>query len=508
NNAPVYKDLIAQHTLLGMLAQLDILRTNIYGVLYADQLQFDSLANSQPDYSSYKALEKEFLAKASKEFADSYLWKKGSQDVSPMLAYIDRIFMDRRVDSVYSAEQWRQFTSEALAILKNVQDASLQKSGALVKQTYEGELQSKNNIFLILSGTIIMAVLLALYITFLIYKFSVKQKTASAKAKEEAPSKIQNKPAIEPDILDKPIDPGDRMVKPVQEDSYHEKFAPSPYKNGTEKIMLPENKEYSQEQSGKLTQKMKEDLIKLMLEKDKVRAEIHDMLKWKEDYLSVATHELKTPVASLKAYTHLLQTDAHEKGDITKEGMYAKMDLQVDKLNQLVNDLLDTTKIQNGKLVYHNQNFSFDRLVQSTVDEIQLRHPSHQIVVEKNVSVLLSGDRDRIAQVLGIILNNAIRFCPDVPLIIVRSETIENKVVCSVQDFGRGISKQHHHRIFEEFYRVEDNNVPTSAGLGLGLFIAKEVITAHRGKMWLRSREDEGSTFYFSIPVAKKQETC
>ncbi len=504
------KDLTAQHTLLEMLIRLDELRTHIYGALHSNEPGYDRLAAYRSGYSSYKQIEKEFLSTASKEMAGSYLWQKGSREVRPILAFIDRIFVSHQVDSIYSAEAWRQSSAKAMKILQNEQDASLQKSEAFIEQGYESELQSKNDAFLILLGTVISAVLIALYLAFLIYEIS---KTPKLPVKEiihedEVPD-IQNKPAIEPEILSTPIDPGDRVVQPHQGDnSYHERFAPVPQKNGAEKINILADAANDKEQPGRLTQKMKEDLIKLMLEKDKVRAEIDDMLKWKEDYLSVATHELKTPVASLKAYTNLLQTDAHEKGDITKEGMYAKMDMQVDKLNQLVNDLLDTTKIQNGKLTYHHHNFHFDRIIQNTVEEIQQRHPSHQIVIEKNPPVSVFGDRERIAQVLGIILNNAIRFCPDVPLILVRSEMVEGRVVCSVQDFGGGIGKQHHHRIFEEFYRVDDYNTHASPGLGLGLFIAKEVIAAHKGKMWLKSREDEGSTFYFSIPTVKNNQSA
>ena len=498
------QDLAAQHGFLEMVEKIDVLRTAIYGMLFTGPQQPDSVQGGASELSSFAILERNYLGNASAAVADAYRLQKTAPEVAPMLTYMNHLITTRQADSVYDAAAWLAVSDQGLEALKAAQQAVLQKAGATVARLLQRDQQSASTTFGLLLAALLAPLLLAVYTV--LRALSARKAPAipvgMTAVKESVPPGMV-RPSIEPGILISPPDPGDRMIPSAPPDGEtHEKFAPVPahHDNGASR---PAAVEKTPEPGRQLSQKLKDDVFRLMLEKDKVRAEIDDLLKWKEDYLSVASHELKTPVASLKAYTHLLQNDAHEKGDLTKEGMYAKMDLQVDKLNQLVNDLLDTTKIQNGKLAFHSQHFSLDRLIHQTVEEIQSRHPSHQIVMEKNPPVHLFADRDRIAQVMAIVLHNAIRFCPDVPLIIVRSEVIENKVVCSVQDFGRGIGKQHQHKIFEEFYRVDEPNAPATPGLGLGLFIAREVIAAHKGRMWLKSREDEGSTFYFSLPVAK-----
>ena len=114
-------------------------------------------------------------------------------------------------------------------------------------------------------------------------------------------------------------------------------------------------------------------------------------------------------------------------------------------------------------------------------------------------------DRDRIGQVLSNLLNNAIKYCQNCKQIIVNLESKEEMAICSVQDFGNGIIKTQQDKIFERFYRVTGNNLHTYPGLGLGLFIAKEIIDRHNGKIWFESEEGKGSIFYFSLPIAVNQ---
>lgn len=511
-NIPEYvrKDLLSQRKLLDVSNQLGIIRSAIFCVLYTNQLYAENLIGIKPNYLQYKNTEKQFLSDASDEGTAAYQMLKEDEQVKRTNAFIDTIFIGHRIDSSYTAASWWKQSSSVLALISNQQDGLFERSDAIMKQAHEDALEATNNPFYILIGLVAAIIILLSVIVILFFKSSSKPRQAETSnpaevliRKENVESIFKKEPVVEKltttqEILFASINlhnqentlQNDADIKPVE-------LTPT---NGA----VEENK--NGHAPGKLSEKMREDLIKLVLEKDKVRAEIGELMKWKEDFLNVASHELKTPVASLKAYTQLLQTDAHAKGDANKEGMYAKMDLQVDKLNKLVNDLLDTTRIQNGKLVYHHQNFSFDRLIRNVVEETQMHHNSHQIVIEKNPPVVVFGDRDRIGQVLSIFLNNAIRYCPDAPLIIVRSETVENRVVCSVQDFGCGISKKHQQKIFDEFYRGNENSSAIFPGLGLGLFIAREVITRHKGKIWLKSREDEGSIFYFSIPVLKKND--
>ena len=257
---------------------------------------------------------------------------------------------------------------------------------------------------------------------------------------------------------------------------------------------------------GNSIQKMKQDLHKLTLEKDKVQKETLELMNRKDDFLSIASHELKTPVTSLKAYTQLLQMDAIENGDKRRESMLSKMDSQIDKLTSLITDLLDTSKMQNGKLIYNKTFFQLNELIKEIVEEIQVTNVSHKIIIKKNIPLQLYADRERISQVLSNLLSNAIKYCPDCKDIIVKLEKKGEMALCSVQDFGNGIVKAQQDKIFERFYRVTGNNLHTYPGLGLGLFIVKEIIERHSGKIWFESEEGKGSTFYFSLPIAVNQD--
>src|SRR6185437_3406201 len=194
--------------------------------------------------------------------------------------------------------------------------------------------------------------------------------------------------------------------------------------------------------------------------------------------------------------------DAIENADKRRESMLSKMDSQIDKLTSLITDLLDTSKMQNGKLIYNKTFFQLNELIREIVDETQVTNVSHKIIIEKNIPVQLYADRERISQVLSNLLSNAIKYCPYCKQIIVRLEKKGETAICSVKDFGNCINKAQQNKIFERFYRVTGNNLHTYPGLGLGLFIAKEIIERHNGKIWFESEEGKGSTFYFSLPIA------
>jgi signal transduction histidine kinase len=151
--------------------------------------------------------------------------------------------------------------------------------------------------------------------------------------------------------------------------------------------------------------------------------------------------------------------------------------------------------------------FQLDEVVRKVVDELQLITPSHQIIIERNEPVKLFADRERIEQVLNNLLNNAIKYCPDSKKIIVNLKSNGPMAICSVKDFGNGISKDQQNKIFERFYRITGNNLHTYPGLGLGLFIAKEIVERHYGKLWAESEVGKGSTFSFGLPIARLRTT-
>jgi PAS domain S-box-containing protein len=224
----------------------------------------------------------------------------------------------------------------------------------------------------------------------------------------------------------------------------------------------------------------------------------------KDEFISMASHELKTPVTSLKGFLTLLQrrlTPAEHE----KELHYlARMVDQVNKLTKLIDDLLDLSKMQNGQLVYREECFAVDTLVQEIVENVQETTCTHRILLEGHTQMMAIGDRDRIGQVLINLLNNAIKYSPQADTVITHLATDQNEVHISVQDFGIGIAQQHQDKIFERFYQVTDPTEKTYPGLGIGLYISTEIIKRHRGHLWMESEKDKGTTFHITLPPAEK----
>jgi PAS domain S-box-containing protein len=227
-------------------------------------------------------------------------------------------------------------------------------------------------------------------------------------------------------------------------------------------------------------------------------------IQQKADFLSIASHELKTPVTSLKAFTQILQMKLEKDGN--KEAVYllARMHKQVDKLTDLIVDLLDATKVENGELEFFIEDFTFNDLVIETVEEIQLTAQSHKIIVEHSKAKIVKGDKNKIGQVITNLISNAIKYSPKADKIIVSITNGKNKIKFCVQDFGIGIANEKQAKVFTRFFRVSGDKENTFPGLGLGLFIASEIIKRHKGKISLQSEEGKGSTFCFTLPLTSQ----
>ncbi len=224
----------------------------------------------------------------------------------------------------------------------------------------------------------------------------------------------------------------------------------------------------------------------------------------KDDFLGIASHELKTPVTSIKAYGQVLQTMFQRKGDIKAVEHLAKMDAQVDKLTSLISDLLDVTKIQSGRMEFHEDFFDFNELANEQVEQLQLTTEKHTIRKELNQSRSVYGDRNRIGQVITNLISNAIKYSPHSEKIVVNTSSDKNNVTLCVKDFGVGIPRDKLDKVFEQFYRVSGTKEITFPGLGLGLYVSSEIIKREGGKIWVESIKGKGSTFCFTLPINKK----
>lgn len=236
-------------------------------------------------------------------------------------------------------------------------------------------------------------------------------------------------------------------------------------------------------------------------EEKKAEEERRQLERHKDEFIGIASHELKTPVTSIKAYTQILQHRFQKAGDMKSAGMAEKMNAQIDKLTGLIGDLLDVTKVESGRLQFHEGTFDFNALVEEIVEEMQRTTDRHILTPHLAESQTIVGDRDRIGQVITNFLSNAIKYSPYADKIIIQTTTDKEWVTLCVRDFGYGISKENQKKVFDRFYRVEASGQETYSGLGLGLYIASEIIKRHNGKIWVESEEGKGSTFCFSLPL-------
>jgi two-component system phosphate regulon sensor histidine kinase PhoR len=224
-------------------------------------------------------------------------------------------------------------------------------------------------------------------------------------------------------------------------------------------------------------------------------------LEKKDDFISTVSHELKTPVTSLKGFTQLLIMTMRKDGNATTVAYLEKMDNQINKLTRLISDLLDATKFNRGQLKYNEEFFDFNDLVREISNEMQLTTSTHKIKLLLGDSAKISGDRNRIGQVVTNLISNAIKYSPRANFIEIKSAHNDNQIELCVKDFGIGIPESQQSQLYNRFFRVTDSVANTFPGMGLGLFISKGIIEKHHGKMWVTSKPGDGSMFYFSLPV-------
>jgi signal transduction histidine kinase len=221
----------------------------------------------------------------------------------------------------------------------------------------------------------------------------------------------------------------------------------------------------------------------------------------KDEFISMASHELKTPITSLKGFLALLHQRLTPYKDEKALHYLSRIDSQVNKLIKLISDLLDISKMQTGQLLYQEERFDVNALVQEIVENVQGTTSTHRLLLESQTQAEVFGDRDRIGQVLINLLNNAIKYSPRANTVLVRVAKDSHQVIISVQDFGIGIAKEHQHKIFERFYRVTDSAEKTYPGLGMGLYISCEIVKRHGGQLWVESKKSEGATFHCALPL-------
>lgn len=228
--------------------------------------------------------------------------------------------------------------------------------------------------------------------------------------------------------------------------------------------------------------------------------ESQQAIRVRNDFLSVAAHELKTPTTAIKAYAQLLRrrmSTGREPGEVEA---LETINQQADHLARLVQQLLDLSRLEYGRLELHSTEVDLVQIVENVLKRTELVTPDRRLQLESKGPVVVTADPDRIEQVIGNLLDNAIKFSPAGGTIRTSIDAAGDGAVVSVQDWGMGVPEGRQSRVFERYYRAHEEKA--YEGLGIGLHVAREIIAQHGGEMWFESREGEGSTFYFSLPLA------
>lgn len=225
----------------------------------------------------------------------------------------------------------------------------------------------------------------------------------------------------------------------------------------------------------------------------------------KSDFLKMVAHELKTPLTAIKGYAHLLSEELGPNYQENEDIAFAvtRIDNQVDRLTKLINEILDLTRLETGKMVIEKEYTSLHDLLEKTVSDLRISNPKANIKIEKLDACFAFVDKDKIEQVIINLVTNAVKFSePSSAIEIHLSKHPNNIIRLQIKDYGYGINIQDQEKIFDLFYQVKDNQ-KSSKGLGMGLYLTKSIITLHGGNISILSEKDKGSTFTVELSAAE-----
>ncbi|QDE72226.1 PAS domain-containing sensor histidine kinase [Myxococcus xanthus] len=237
-------------------------------------------------------------------------------------------------------------------------------------------------------------------------------------------------------------------------------------------------------------------------ERERLLREAQEAIRVRDDFLSIAAHELKTPLTPLKLHLQMLRQHGTE-GDGASARHVDKSLMQVSRLTGLVNDLLDTSRIQEGRLTLKHGPVVLQELAHDVVSEMRLSSAHHRVEYEApDAPLVVLGDADRLAQVLVNLMENAFKYSPSGGTVRVRVAREDRHAHVSVQDEGMGIPRDQQGYLFERFFRARNAPISGFGGLGLGLYICGDIVERHGGRLWVESELGRGSTFHFTVPLA------
>jgi len=245
--------------------------------------------------------------------------------------------------------------------------------------------------------------------------------------------------------------------------------------------------------------------IALALDNTNLYTQARQAVKVRDEFLSIASHELKTSLTVVKALGQVLQTENKKNGNSSSLKFLRQMDTQLDRATNLIDDLFDVSRIQSGRITFLKNLFDINLVVKESVETCQRFSTDHKIIFKSTLNEQFYGDKDRIHQVVTNLVTNAMKYSLENKKIIVRLVKRKENIVISVQDHGIGIEEDKLPRIFKQFFRADNDMKNKTVGMGLGLYIAQQIVQHHNGEIRVKSTAGKGSTFSIVLPSNYKE---
>ena len=220
----------------------------------------------------------------------------------------------------------------------------------------------------------------------------------------------------------------------------------------------------------------------------------------KNDFVAMVSHELKTPLTSILSYIQLLLLKVKKAGDSFGITTLQRTEIQAKRMVSMINDFLNIARLEEAKVHLSKSEFALHELLEEVVQEIRLTSLDHHIE-SHCCEVMVYADRDKIGQVFTNLISNAIKYSAIGSTIHIHCESIEGAVRVSVKDEGVGISSKDQEKLFQRFYRVDDERIKNISGFGIGLYLVSEILRYHNTKIEVESSIGQGSTFFFTLPL-------
>ena len=215
----------------------------------------------------------------------------------------------------------------------------------------------------------------------------------------------------------------------------------------------------------------------------------------------MVSHELKTPLTSLKGFVQLLQLKAKKIEDPLNKNLLDKADRQITKMTRMINGFLNVSRLESGKIHIEKEHFDIKDLIEEIEDDTISNIEGHTIIFDPVETAWVNADKDKIGQVINNFISNALKYSPMGTEVRVSCISDQHGSVVSVRDEGMGIEESDIAHLFERYYRVEKHDTKSIAGFGIGLYLCAEIIKRHNGKIWVESEVKKGSIFHFSLPA-------